>query len=491
MQLHLDRRSRQPLYRQLANTIQQRIHSGDLPAGTRLPTVRRLAQQLGVTRLTVHSAYAELQSGGWIEATVGRGTFVAHRIEQLLAPPQTTLGQDISPAGMLADMISLAQLPGLNSLARADPAAEFFPIATWQRACEAALASSGPTLFSYASPQGDVRLRSALAELLRERGISTTPDEIMITSGVSMGLALVATVLASPGSAVLVEQPTYLGLLDILAAHKLRPLALPIDAEGLQIEALERAMSNERPAFIYTIPCFQNPTGTCMSTERRAALLAIANRYDVPVVEDDIYGLLSYSGAPPPALKAVDHHGRVIYLSSFSKNLMPGLRLGYAVATPVLIRQLVRRRQAVDICSPLHIQRSMACFLEQGAFHNHLRRTLPHYRERRDALLQALERFFPAETVWTRPEGGLSCWVSLPGEISVWDLLHQSIERRVAFTPGDVFCSNGQPGPHMRLCFGGEAPERIAEAVAILGSLLRESQRRSSSLHCADYVPLV
>jgi DNA-binding transcriptional MocR family regulator len=491
MQFELDRQSRQPIYRQLANKIQQRIQNGDLPAGTRLPTVRRLAQQLGVTRLTVHSAYAELQAGGWIEATVGRGTFVAHRIEKMLAPVRASLGKDVSPAGMLADMINMAGLPGLNSLARADAAPELFPIMQWQRACETAIAGDGPALFSYASPQGDIQLRSVLAESLRERGISTAPDEIIVTSGVSMGLSLVARLLARPGNAVLVEQPTYLGLLDILASHQLRPVTVPMDGEGLLIAELEQCIRRERPAFLYTIPCFQNPTGICQSTERRERLLAIAARYELPVIEDDIYGMLSYDGPPPPALKATDHRGQVIYLSSFSKNFMPGLRLGYVVATPAYIRQLVRARQAVDICSPPHIQRSMACFIEQGGLHNHLRRTLPYYRERRDALLHALRRFFPGEANWTQPGGGFSCWVSLPGDVAVPDLLHQSIDRGVAFAPGDVFYGNGTPGPHIRLCFGSEAPERISDAVAILGSLLRETRRRTMALPRTDYIPLV
>ncbi|NJN14825.1 MAG: GntR family transcriptional regulator [Oscillochloris sp.] len=211
MQIELDRNSREPLYRQLAGMLQQRIRSGDLPPSTRLPTVRQLARQLGVTRLTIHSAYAELQSGGWIEATVGRGTFVAERIEQLVAPLETQLGREATPSGMLADLLRMAQIPGIISLSRADPAHEFFPLRNWQRATEMAFAGGGSVLMNYTTPQGDLKLRSVLAELVRERGISSGPDEVVVTAGVTGGMALCADVLARPGDSVIVEQPTIWG----------------------------------------------------------------------------------------------------------------------------------------------------------------------------------------------------------------------------------------------------------------------------------------
>jgi DNA-binding transcriptional MocR family regulator len=493
MQFELDRGSREPLYRQLAASVQQRIRSGALPPRTRLPTVRQLAEQLGVTRLTIHSAYAELQSGGWIEATVGRGTFVAERIEQLIAPPEAELGREITPAGMLADMLRMTQLPGLSALARADPAPEHFPLRNWQRATELALAGGGPSLMNYTTPQGDLVLRSILAEAVRERGITAGPDELMITAGVTNGMALATTLLARPGSTVLVEQPTYLGLLNILAAHGVRAVGMPVDGEGLVLEAVEAAIVEERPAFLYTIPTFQNPGGGCLSGPRRAALVDLATRHSLPIVEDDIYGLMAYECAPPRALKADDRAGHVIYLSSFSKSLMPGLRLGYVVAPPAIIRQLVRLRQAQDVCSPPLTQRALAMFIEQGWWQSHLRRMLPRYRERRDALLRSMERHFPMGVTWTRPRGGFSTWVSLPQSISVMELYLSAIGRGVAFAPGQVFSASGEASPHLRLCFGAEPPERISEAVATLGALIRErgNSRVLPASDLGDYVPVV
>ncbi|MFV9507879.1 MAG: PLP-dependent aminotransferase family protein [Oscillochloridaceae bacterium umkhey_bin13] len=493
MQFELDRSSREPLYRQLATSVQQRIRSGALPPCTRLPTVRQLAQQLGVTRLTVHSAYAELQAGGWIEATVGKGTFVAERIEQLVNPPIAELGREPTPAGMLADLLRMLQLPGLSALARADPAPDLFPLRNWQRASELTLTRGGPSLMNYTSPQGDPILRSTLAELVRLRGISAGPDELLITSGVTNGMALATMLLARPGSTVLVEQPTYLGLLTILAAQGVRAVGVPMDHEGLVVEAVEAALQEERPAFLYTIPTFQNPGGVCMSPARRAALLDLAERHRLPIVEDDIYGHLGYECDPPRALKADDRSGLVLYLNSFSKDLMPGLRLGYVVATPTLIAELVRLRQAQDICSPPLTQRSLAYFIEQGWWHNHIRRMLPRYRERRDALLRAMERHFPIGVTWTRPRGGFSCWVTLPPGIPVMDLYLSAISRGVAFVPGQVFSTGGEGSHQLRLCFSAEPPERISEAVATLGSLIRERGGNPTppTPGLSDYVPVV
>ncbi|MCG8346150.1 MAG: PLP-dependent aminotransferase family protein [Chloroflexales bacterium] len=493
MQIELDRTRREPLYQQLARHIQQRIRNGALPSGTRLPTVRQLAQQLGVTRLTVHSAYAELQSGGWIEATVGRGTFVAERIDALVAPPEATLGREVTPAGVITDILHMTQFPGLVGLAKADPAAEFFPARNWQRASEQALAGGGTLLLGYTTAQGDLPLRAAVAELVRERGVSAGPDEIIVTAGVTQGMALATDILAWPGATVLVEQPTYLGLLNILAARGIRAVGLPIDEEGLVVDTVAQAVQIHQPVFLYTVPSFHNPCGVCMSPRRREALLELAERHNLWIIEDDIYGHMCYEGASPPALKSNDRSGRVIYLSSFSKCLMPGLRIGYAIAAPDFVRRMALVRQASDLCSPPLTQRALAIFLEEGWLHSHIKRMLPRYHERRDALLHAMKRFFPSDVAWTWPRGGFACWVKLPSGSSVTDLYLRAIARGVAFAPGEVFKAEASNQSHLRLCFGAEPPERIAEAIAVLGSLLREHQAHQphppTKLH--EYVPLV
>jgi DNA-binding transcriptional MocR family regulator len=491
VRIELNRASAQPLYMQLAQDIQRRIRSGALPPGARLPTVRELARQLGVTRLTIHSAYSELQSGGWVEATVGRGTFVADSLASVSALAQPN--GELSAHTLMSDMLRMAQLPGLRSLAMADPAHELYPMRDFKNALDEALSSGGPAILGYATSQGDPLLRTTLADHLRDRGVHAAPDEILITSGASQAMALICQTLARPGDTVIVEQPTYLGVLNTLNAQGVRAVGAPLDEDGLVVDALEPLILAQRPRFIYTIPVFQNPTGVCLSPARRVALLELAARHRIPLVEDDIYGRLAYDGEPPPALKADDQDGLVIHIGSFSKSLLPGVRVGYIAAAPELIARLVVSKQANDLCSPLLLQRTLALFLQHGRMAAHLRRVIPRYRERRDALLGAMSRCFPSGLRWTAPHGGFCSWVALPPGISTTELYLAAIERGVAFAPGDMFFSGPAPRPYVRLAFATQPPDVIHEAIQILSDVLGTHLTRRSFKAPAigDYVPLV
>jgi DNA-binding transcriptional MocR family regulator len=490
VQISLNRGGPQPLYTQLAQDIQRRIRSGALPPGAQLPTVRELARQLGVTRLTVHTAYSELQAGGWVEATVGRGTFVS-------APPEPAamlgeIGRDLSAPSILDDMLRWARLPGMRSLAMADAAPDLYPTREFGRALEEAL-GAGASVLSYTASQGDPVLRTTLADMLRERGISAGPDEIVITSGVTQGMALLGHTLARPGDAVIVEQPTYLGLLNVLSAQGIRAVGAPVDDQGLIVEALEPLIHEHRPRFIYTIPVFQNPSGVCLSAARRTELLELVERHHLLLVEDDIYNQLAYEEAPLPALKADDRSGLVINVSSFSKSALPGARCGYIVAAPHLASRLAAAKQADDLCSPPLLQRAMALFIQHGWFAAHLRRVIPQYRERRDALMNAMARHFPSGVRWTSPRGGFCSWVELPRGVSTADLYLAAVERGVAFAPGDVFFAGTPPQPFIRLSFSSLTPELIGEAMHILGQVISAhlTHRAFSGASPADWVPLI
>src|SRR5215210_5823856 len=456
VQIALNRASPQPLYAQLALDIQRRIRSGALPPGARLPTVRELARQLGVTRLTIHSAYSELQADGWVEATVGRGTFVASQPQPAVLLPEP--GRDLSPRAILNDMLQMARLPGIRSLSMADAAPDLYPQRDFARALEEALAS-GASALGYTASQGDPLLRTTLADLLRERGISAATDEIIVTSGVTQGMSLIAHTLARPGDCVIVEQPTYLGLLNILNAQGIRAIGAPMDDDGLIVDALEALIVEHRPRFIYTIPVFQNPSGVCLSPARRAGLLQL--------IADDIYSQLVYEGTTPPALKASDQAGLVLHVSSFSKSLLPGARIGYIVATPQTLGRLVAAKQADDLCSPPLLQRALALFIQHGWLASHMRRVIPRYRERRDALMTAMAQHFPSGLRWTTPHGGFCSWVALPPHTSIADLYLAAAERGVAFAPGDVFFADRPPQPYMRPAFSSLPPEMISEAIQI------------------------
>jgi DNA-binding transcriptional MocR family regulator len=493
LSIAVDRTAASPIYQQIAEQIKEQICAGHLPAATRLPTVRSLAGQLAVTRLTVQNAYAELQSGGWIEATVGRGTFVSRQLQP--APRLALAGAALTPGAVIGDILQIGHTQGVRSLASASPDPALFPAEEFWLALAAQQPS--PAVLGYGPAQGDTHLRLALADLLAERGVEAGPGEILVTAGVTQGLALAAQALAQPGDVVLVEQPTYIGFLHQLRTFGLQPVGVPVDADGPRLEAVERLAVQLRPRFFYTIPSFQNPTGACMPAPARQALVTLAETHGFTLVEDDLYAPLAYAEPAPPALKAFDHRGVVVYVNSFSKTLMPGLRLGYMVAPAALLERLVSLRLAADLGSPPLLQRTLASFLHGGGLRRHLKRVLPLYGARRDAMLQALRQTMPASVTWTAPSGGLCCWLTLPRRRALADLPQLLVEQGWAAAPGEVFLAQPAADLHLRLSFGTLPPEAIRRGVETLARIVREqlaqpaNERENPIGNGSDWTPLV
>lgn len=478
------------LYQQIVEQIKERINSNSLPAGARLPTIRQLAQELGVTRVTVQNAYDELQAGGWIESTIGRGTFVSQSVQP--RPQLHSLGPQRTTDAVINDIMQVNELVGVRSLASASPDASLFPVDEFWNTLND-LRADALSSISYSASQGAPPLRSEIANLLREREMKALPDDILITAGVTQGLALVTQALCRPGDSVLVEQPTYLGFLHTLKAQGVQPVGVSLDEEGVQLEVLERLIFKHRPRFFYTIPTFQNPTGACLSLARRRALLDLAVQAGILIVEDDIYARLAYDQPAPPPLAALDTTGSVIYMSSFSKYLMPGLRLAYTVAPPPLNQKLLSLRRAADLCSPPLLQYALARFLAGGGLKKHLRRVLPIYRERRDAYLAAMHRSMPPTVQWTRPAGGFCSWVTLPRHHALSNLYQKAIQQGWLFAPGDAFLPEAEATTHLRICFGNQTPATIRTGIEVLGRLIRtcleQSDRRA--VEAEDWTPLV
>jgi len=488
--IQLVRASNVALYQQLIEQIKDQISSQQLPAGTRLPTIRELAQQLGITRSTVQNAYNELQDNGWIESTIGRGTFVSNQVQ-----PHTAMrfsSQQLTPDAVISDILQINEVVGTRSLASASPDPTLFPADEFWDAL-LGLRSQMINLVSYTSSQGDPVLRVELAKQLQTRAIAAQPDEILVTSGVTQALSLLMQTLCRPGDSVAVEQPTYLGLLHTIKAQGLHAVGVPFDGEGPQLDELERVIHQHRPRFFYTIPSFQNPTGSCMSLARRQALLALAQHSGILLVEDDIYAPLAYDQPPPPPLKALDSSSVVVHVSSFAKIFMPGLRIGYVVAPAPIHQNLLSMRRATDLCGSPFLQRAMASFLDKRGLQKHLRRVLPIYRERRDALLGALQHHMPPTVTWTKPAGGFCCWVTLPRHHGLKNLQSQALQAGWAFAPGDVFLPQTGVDYHLRLCFGNQTPETIRHGVATLAHLIRTglAQNDLRSVEPIDWTPLV
>jgi DNA-binding transcriptional MocR family regulator len=478
MKLSVDRNNDLPLYRQIANQIREYIRTGALPLGSRLPTIRELAREYGLTRLTVQNAYAELQAEGLIEAGVGRGTFVAEH-----PPIPTSLHTPPVPAlsppswlsqGILADMMRMTAHPDLLSFAQAIPEASTYPTQELSRSLRIAL--DDPFSLSYSSTQGELSLREQVAHILLDRSIVTPPDLVMITSGAQQAIDLALRAFVSREEIVLVEEPTYVGMLELAAQRGQRIVSIPSDTYGILPDALESACKRYHPRLLYLIPTFHNPTGLSLSHERRQALLRLARTYDFLIFEDDVAGMLAYDDPSTPALKASDMDGHVIYATSFSKVLLPGVRLGMIVADEKHLVPLLTARRTSDLFSSPLLQHALADYLHRHHLSTHLQRVRPLYHARRDAMLSALQRYLP-ECSWTTPIGGFNLWVTFPEQINERDFYLQAIEHGVGIAPGAAFFLQSQSRAHMRLSFGAHTPERIEQGVAILGELLHTQLR--------------
>jgi GntR family transcriptional regulator/MocR family aminotransferase len=488
MEILLDRESAVPLYRQIQQHVAHLIHQGTLLPDTRLPPTRQLAADLNVNRITVSNAYAELEAAGLVYARIGRGTFVS-------ATPETRLRQDAAqteagdqpfwqqalaarPLPSVDDqwqsLMERAGEPDVISLAGGVPDLSTFPVDDFRKAMQTVFKRDGEEAMGYGQVQGYPPLRDAIAGFLREQGIAITSKEIFIASGSQQALSLVAMALLRPGDTIIVESPTYANAIQLFRWLEVRLLGIPTDDEGMRVDLLEHLLQHQRPRLIYTIPTFHNPTGATMTGHRRRQLLAQAERYGLPIVEDDYIGDLRYDGPREPSLKALDRSGNVIHVSTFSKTLMPGPRVGFVLAQDPLLERLVALKRQTDLGTSALIQRALEVYVDEGRWRAHTRRVSRVYRRRRDAMVTAMEQHFPREVHWTVPRGGFFVWVRLPEWVSITDLYLTAIEHGVAFAPGPLFFPGPPTYPALRLSFSQQPPERIVEAIQSLGQALRE-----------------
>ncbi len=477
MDLRIDRTSSVPLYLQISGGIRGLILAGRLPDGFLLPPERRLAESLGVNRTTVVNAYQQLKADGFVAAHVGRGTAVlARRTAESGNRPVQPLpwrqlmrdGVAHEPDPLVRDLLALTERRDVISLAVGLPAPDLIPVADMKRIHARLLAEKGGEVFLHSPTEGVTAFREAVCRHMVSRGIQCGVPEVLISSGSQQGLDLLVRTYLAPGDAVVVEEPSYFGALETFRAGQVRLLGVPADREGMRTDLLENLLARQRPRFIYTLPTFQNPSGAVLSLERRRHLLDLAYRYQVPVIEDDPYSDLRYEGEPVPSLKALDRNGYVIYLSSFSKILFPGLRLGWIAAPRPVVRQLALAKQSVDLHSNTVGQWMVERFISEGLFSRHLDTVRKAYARRRDAMVDALIAEAPEEFEWHRPEGGLYVWCGFPEGVSQSALLQKAADEHVAFLPGAASFVDDPGRNHIRLNFTYCKPDAIREGVSRL-----------------------
>lgn len=478
MHIRIDRHAEIPLYRQIVDQVRDGIRTGALPAGSRLPPVRQVATQLGLTRLTVHSAYSELQAQGLVESHIGRGTFVAWDESRARAKlSEAPYHPEWEGDGFISNLLRAGEQEGIVLFAQAFPAPETIPMRDLRRAAQ--LAMRRPGSFEYGPIQGHAQVREQLAALLVDRGVSTSPEAMLITAGAQQAIDVALRTCTEPGDTILVEAPTYPGMLELAALRHLHVVGVPSDDGGIRVGSVEAACATHRPRLLYLIPTCGNPAGRTLAPERRAAILRLAQEHDFLIVEDDIYGFLSFDAPSPPALKGDDKRDRVIYLTSFSKMLAPALRLGALVSPMSLLPRLTAAKGSSDLVCSSVLQMALTEYLRQGLLEPHLARVRELYRERCDATRAAIEQHMPSCRA-SEPQGGLSLLLRLPDGVSASDFATDALEAGVAVVPGQAFFPGVQPGSFLRMAFGMQPPERIEQGVMALGDVLEAHLRRTA-----------
>lgn len=389
----------------------------------------------------------------------------------------------------IRELLKLTQRPEVISFAGGLPAPELFPLAEFETACHRVL--SNPNSLQYSATEGYPPLREMVARHTERYGIAARPENVLITSGSQQALDLIAKLLINRGDRLLVEAPTYLGALQAFNVFGAEYVSVPTDDAGLQTDHLEDALRSG-PKFMYILPNFQNPSGVTLALERRQTLVALADKYGIPIIEDDPYGQLRYEGEHLPSLLVLDretvgvrhanngsgyHFGNVIYLSTFSKTLSPGLRLGWIVAPADVIAKLVQLKQGADLHTSTFTQMVAYEVARGGFLDQHIQKIREVYRERRDVMVEALEECFPPASgvSWTHPQGGLFLWLKLPETLECTRLLEAALRQNVACVPGQSFFPNPADGCRfMRLNFSVTPPDLIREGIRRLAKATLE-----------------
>ena len=378
-------------------------------------------------------------------------------------------------ASEIRELLKLTARPEIISFAGGLPAPELFPVEEMKGISVKVLETMGQESLQYSTTEGYLPLREKIAVRMKKSGISAEADHILITSGSQQGLDFSGKVFLNPGDIVFCESPSYLGALNAFKAYQCQFIEVPTDDLGMDMDALEKAVQqNPRGRMIYVIPDFQNPTGRTWSLERRKQLVELANKYNLPIIEDNPYGELRFEGEFLPSIKSLDTENRVVFLGTFSKTFCPGLRIGWVYASEEVLNKFIMVKQGADLQSNSMSQRELNLFLETYDLDLHIERIRQVYHRRRDLMLSTMEKEFPKSVKYTVPEGGLFTWCVMPKHLNARDIMEKALEKKVAFVPGGSFFPNGGNENTWRMNYSNMPDDKIVEGVKRLGEVLRK-----------------
>ena len=373
----------------------------------------------------------------------------------------------------IRDILKVTERPDVISFAGGLPAPELFPVEELKKACVEVLTKYGPPSLQYSITLGYPPLRKFLAERLSQRDPKVSYENIMITGGSQQGLDMVGRTFLDSGSFVIVEDPTYLGALQAFKTYNPHYVTVGLDNEGIIIEQVEECIKKHKPRFIYVVANFQNPSGITMSEERRRELVKLAQRYYIPIIDDNPYGELRFKGKDLPSLRELGGDG-VIELGTFSKLISPGLRIGWIVIPPEIVGVFERMKQSTDLHTNTFAQYVIYEYIKNGNLDKHIEILKKEYSRRREAMISSLKKHFPKNVKWTEPEGGLFLWVILPEKVSATQLLQKAVENKVAYVPGKPFFAREDHDNVLRLNFSNATIEQIEEGIKRLAEVFKK-----------------
>jgi DNA-binding transcriptional MocR family regulator len=468
------------LYESVAERVRRTIQHGTFAPGRRIPSVRRLSSELGVSITTVLEAYGLLEREGWIEARPQSGYYVRSRSEcpevEARERRPSCKPADVGVEDRVLRLITDSRNPSLVQLGSAHPPADLLPTARLTRLMSAAARRLGPAAAAYDVPPGCVPLRVQIARRLIGAGCTVTPDEVVTTNGCLEALNLAFRAITRPGDTVAIESPTYFGLLHALQLQGLRVLEIPTHPRsGISVDALRFAIEqNPDLKACLVMSNYNNPLGSLMPDESKRALVELLTEHDIPLIEDDIYGDLCFSAERPRVAKAYDRKDLVILTSSVSKDLSPGFRVGWVVSARFQ-REIVRLKTAFNIATATLPQYAVADFLENGGYDAHLRRARRVYAAHVEAMSRAVGRYFPPQTRMTRPQGGFVLWVELPGRVDSLQLYEHARAAGISLAPGPIFSARQNRYRNFIRLNCAHWSDAIERAVETLGRLVSQS----------------
>jgi 2-aminoadipate transaminase len=373
----------------------------------------------------------------------------------------------------IREILKITQQPDIISFAGGMPAPQTFPVDMLKRSFEAVLTERGAAALQYGVTEGFAPLRTWIAERMNKKGIRCQAENVLISSGSQQILDFAGKIFFDPGDKVIVESPVYLAAVQTFRTYQVEFITVPADKQGMDTSTLEQKVVEHKPKLIYVNPTFENPTGATMPAERRAKIAEIAARYQVPVIEDDPYGELRFEGEVVSPIKSYPGGEWVIHMSSFSKIISPGLRVGWAVADTDIIRKLTMAKQSSDVHTNSLTQQAIYHYVTTNSLNSHIEHIVEVYRVQRDTMLEEMDRHFPASCKWSKPEGGMFIWVELPEGSDATQILPKAVAEKVAFVPGGPFYADKGKTNTMRLNFSNSSPEQIRTGIRCLGSILK------------------